>query len=203
VPSPDELPAAARDRFSTAEAQLYPIALVDPDEYKCATRVVGLLAAELRTEAADIATVLDMRDELIRRVPIIAAEAGLALVGLPPEAVADAASAIRCRELSAARAATRWADRLAAARTAGEDWLEGEADAQAAMAGSYRSTAWHVPTGTRVTSGIEAGSAGAPPTYTIEITRDGATTESTVYPDRGSWLAAIRRCRAEISGEPR
>jgi hypothetical protein len=50
---------------------------------------------------------------------------------------------------------------------------------------------------------IEAGSAGAPPTYTIEIIgaeTDEATTQSSVYPDRDSWLAALRRLRAEISG---
>ena len=72
MPSSDVLPAAAQARFTTAEAQLYPLALVDADEYEQVTRVVGLLAAELRTEAPDIATVLRLREELMARVPIIA-----------------------------------------------------------------------------------------------------------------------------------
>jgi hypothetical protein len=192
--SSDVLPGAAQARFTAAEGQLYPLALVDPDEYEQVTRVVGLLATELRTEAPDIATVLGLREELAARVPMIAAEAGLT--------IADAASAIRCRELQAARSATRWADRLEAARSTGEEWVDEEPDAQAAWAGSYRSTAVHVPTGTRLIGAIEAGSAGAPPTYTIEIIvaeTDEATTQSSVYPDRDSWLAALRRLRAEIS----
>ena len=120
MPSSDELPAAALARFGAAEAQLYPLALVDPDEYERVTRVVGRLAAELRIEGPDIATVLDLREAMIARVPIIAAEAGLTIAGLPREAVADAASAIRCRELQAARSASRWTDRLEAARSAGD-----------------------------------------------------------------------------------
>jgi hypothetical protein len=200
--SSDVLPDAAQARFTAAEGQLYPLALVDPDEYEQVTRVVGLLAAELRTEAPDIATVLGLREELVARVPMIAAEAGLTIGGFPRETIADAASAIRCRELQAARSATRWADRLEAARSTGEEWVDEEPDAQAAWAGSYRSTAVHVPTGTRLIGAIEAGSAGAPATYTIEIIvaeTDEAAGQSSGYPDRDSWLAALRRLRAEIS----
>jgi hypothetical protein len=192
--SSDVLPGAAQARFTAAEGQLYPLALVDPDEYEQVTRVVGLLAAELRTEAPDIATVLGLREELVARVPMIG--------GFPRETIADAASAIRCRELQAARSATRWADRLEAARSTGEEWVDEEPDAQAAWAGSYRSTAVHVPTGTRLIGAIEAGSAGAPPTYTIEIIvaeTDEEAGQSSGYPDRDSWLAALRRLRAEIS----
>ena len=202
MPSSDALPAAAQARFTAAEAQLYPLALVDADEYEQVTRVVGLLAAELRTEALDIATVLGLREELVARVPIIAAEAGLTIGGFPRETLADAASAIRCRELQAARAAARWADRLEAARSTGDEWVDEEPDAQAAWAGSYRSTAVHVPTGTRLIGAIEAGSGGTPPTYTIEVIpaeSDDASTQSSAYPDRDSWLAALRRLRAEIS----
>ena len=202
MPSSDALPAAAQARFTAAEAELYPLALVDADEYEQVTLVVGLLAAELRTEALDIATVLGLREELVARVPIIAAEAGLTIGGFPRETIADAASAIRCRELQAARAAARWADRLEAARSTGDEWVDEEPDAQAAWAGSYRSTAVHVPTGTRLIGAIEAGSGGAPPTYTIEVIpaeSDDASTQSSAYPDRDSWLAALRRLRAEIS----
>lgn len=196
MPSSDELSAAALARFGAAEAQLYPLALVDPDEYERVTRVVGRLAAELRIEGPDIATVLDLREAMIARVPIVAAEAGLTIAGLPREAVADAASAIRCRELQAARSASRWTDRLEAARSAGTEWIEQEADTQAALAGRYQTTAWHVPTGTRLTGAVEAG---APPNYTIEIAQPGRDDQRSMYPDRASWLAAIRQLRADIS----
>ena len=203
--SSDVLPAAAQARFTAAEAQLYPLALVDADEYEQVTRLVGLLAAELRPEALDIATVLGLREELVARVPVIAAEAGLTIGGFPRETIADAASAIRCRELQAARSATRWADRLEAARSTGDEWIDEDPDVQAAWAGSYRSTALHVPTGNRLISAIDAGSAGAPPTYTIEIVpdeADEASPRSSTYPDRDSWLAALRRLRGEISSPP-
>jgi hypothetical protein len=199
MPSSDELSAAALARFGAAEAQLYPLALVDPDEYERVTRVVGRLAAELRIEGPNIATVLDLREAMIARVPIVAAEAGLTIAGLPREAVVDAASAIRCRELQAARSASRWTDRLEAARSAGTEWIEQEADTQAALAGRYQTTAWHVPTGTRLTSAVEAGSVGAPPTYTIEIAQPGRDDQRSMYPDRASWLAAIRQLRVDIS----
>jgi hypothetical protein len=205
VLSSDELPAAAQARFTAAEAQLYPLALVDADEYEQITRLVGLLAAELRPEAPDIATVLGLREELVARVPVIAAEAGVTIGGFPRERIADAASAIRCRELQAARSATRWADRLEAALSTGDEWIDEDPDVPAAWAGSYRSTALHVPTGTRLISAIEAGSAGAPPTYTIEIVpdeADEASPRSSTYPDRDSWLAALRRLRGEISSPP-
>jgi len=142
--SSDVLPGAAQARFTAAEGQLYPLALVDPDEYEQVTQVVGLLAAELRTEAPDIATVLGLREELAARVPMIAAEAGLTIGGFPRETIADAASAIRCRELQAARSATRWADRLEAARSTGEEWVDEEPDAQAAWADAKKKS--HYPT---------------------------------------------------------
>jgi hypothetical protein len=57
------------------------------------------VADELRQECADVESVLACRDELIAALPRLAAEKGLELGGLPPDAVVDAASALRCREL--------------------------------------------------------------------------------------------------------
>ena len=47
----------------------------------------------------DVATVVDRRAELVDLVPRLAQEAGLDAAGIPAEAVVDAASALRCREL--------------------------------------------------------------------------------------------------------
>ena len=98
----DEIPVEAMARFTAAEARLYPMALNDPAGYELATSLVGLVADELRRTSADISSVLERRSELIGLVPRLAAEAGLVGGGLPVEAVVDAASALRCRELGAA-----------------------------------------------------------------------------------------------------
>ena len=96
-----ELPVEAMARFTAAEARLYPMVVSDPAGYELATSLVGLVVDELRRDCADVATVLARRDELIGRVPRLAAEAGLDPGGLPADAVVDAASALRWRELRA------------------------------------------------------------------------------------------------------
>jgi len=95
----DPIPAEALARFTAAEGRLYPLALVDSTGFEVATSLVGLVAAELRRDGADVASVLARRAELIDRVPRLAADAGLDPSGLPAEVVVDAASALRCREL--------------------------------------------------------------------------------------------------------
>jgi hypothetical protein len=97
--SGDEIPAQALSRFAAAEARLYPMALTDPVSYQLATTLVGLVADELRRSTVDVATVVDRRAELVDLVPRLAQEAGLDAAGIPAEAVVDAASALRCREL--------------------------------------------------------------------------------------------------------
>ena len=82
--SPDRIPAAVLARFTSAEARLYPMAMTDPDGYERAVTLVGMVA-----------------NELMAALPGLADEKGLELGGLPPDAVVDAASALRCRELRA------------------------------------------------------------------------------------------------------
>ena len=99
--SPDRIPAAVLVRFTNAEARLYPMAMTDPDGYERAITLVGMVADELRQQCADLESVLERRIELIAALPGLAEEKGLELGGLPPDAVVDAASALRCRELQA------------------------------------------------------------------------------------------------------
>lgn len=77
------------------------MAMADPDGYQRAVTLVGIVANELRQQCADIESVLERRDELIAALPGLAVAKGLELAGLPPGAVVDAASALRCRELGA------------------------------------------------------------------------------------------------------
>jgi hypothetical protein len=95
-----DVPVEAMARFTAAEAHLYPMVMTDPAGYQLATSLVGLVANELRRDCAEISTVLERRAELIGRLPHLAAEAGLSLGGVPADAVVDAASALRCRELA-------------------------------------------------------------------------------------------------------
>jgi len=101
------LPPDARTRFRAAEARLYPMALMDPSGYEVVASLIGLVASELRRSSPDISSVLERRPALIGLVPRLAERAGL--VGdllpadLPADAVVDAASAVRCRELAAIR----------------------------------------------------------------------------------------------------
>jgi hypothetical protein len=98
---PDRIPPAVLARFMSAEARLYPMAMTDPDGYERAITLVGMVANELRQQCADLGSVLERRNELIAALPGLAADKGLELGGLPPDAVVDAASALRCRELQA------------------------------------------------------------------------------------------------------
>jgi hypothetical protein len=95
------IPVEAMARFTAAEGRLYPMALTDPAGYERATSLVGLVADELRRSGGDVSAVLGRRAELIGLVPRLAAEGGLEVGGLPVDAVVDAASALRCRELGA------------------------------------------------------------------------------------------------------
>jgi len=95
------LPVEVMARFAAAEARLYPMVVADPEGYQRATSLVALVADVLRREGTDVAAVLARREELIGALPRLAAEAGLDPGGLPADAVVDAASALRCRELGA------------------------------------------------------------------------------------------------------
>ena len=97
----DRIPVEAMARFTAAEARLYPMALTDPAGYELVTSLVGLVADELRRSSQDLTSVLERRAELIGTLPHLAVEAGLSVGGLSAEAVVDAASALRCRELGA------------------------------------------------------------------------------------------------------
>ena len=95
------IPPQVLTRFTLAEGRLYPMALSDPEGYERAIRLVGLVAEELRGQCADLQSVIDRRDALIAALPGLAEANQLDLGGLPADAVVDAASALRCRELQA------------------------------------------------------------------------------------------------------
>ncbi|MGH3452916.1 MAG: hypothetical protein ACRDP2_00775 [Nocardioidaceae bacterium] len=97
----EALPPDAMLRFTTAEGRLYPLAMTDPAGYERAITLVGRVADELRETAVDFGSVLAARPDLIERLPELARSTGVEVAGLPADAVVDAASALRCRELQA------------------------------------------------------------------------------------------------------
>ena len=99
--SSDPIPPEVLVRFTSAESRLYPMAMTDPDGYERAITLVGMVANELRQHCGDLESVLERRNELIAALPELAGAKGLELGGLPPDAIVDAASALRCRDLQA------------------------------------------------------------------------------------------------------
>jgi hypothetical protein len=198
------IPPVDLARFKAAEARLYPMAMTDAAGYQRATALVGVVLNELRERGATIAEVLQQRDGLISALPGLASSAALGLGGLPAEAIVDAAYAVRCRELQAAASAVARQERIEAARAAGEEWFFIEPDPDEVMAGTYRRTQLHLPTGATLITSIEAGRDGSGADYSIEFIRAAdqgmpGSAEKREYPDRGAWTAAIDAIRAELA----
>ncbi len=200
-----DIPAEAMTRFTAAEARLYSMAVTDPAGYQRATTLVGVVANELRKTCSDISAVLERRVELICVLPEFASVATLSLGDLPADAVVDAASALRCRELRAAGAVEAFTERMEAARESGVEWLVDEADPADVMGGSYRRFETHVPSGSTLITSIEAGGPQAGTTYAIELVSRGEaptapSSQRWVYPDRDAWASAAQDIRGELSG---
>lgn len=211
VQAAGDVPPEAMARMTTAEAHLYPLAMVDPGRYERATTLVGLAAAELQGSRR-VDEVLARREELLVALPRLADDSGVGLADLVAADVVDAASALVCRQIQAQRAAATWDARIDEARRAGREWLVVEADPTAVMAGVHQSVELHLPTGSAVVSTVEATSGGTA-TYRLELvpaaaTRpEGATAPAPgttpvrpqVFTDREQWLAAVERLKAELA----
>ncbi|HSE07484.1 MAG TPA: hypothetical protein VLB29_02355 [Nocardioidaceae bacterium] len=198
------LPADAATRMRAAEDRLYPLAMVDVERYQRGTTLCGLLLDDLRAHSPDLTRLLGRRAKLLDRLPGLAGQAGLSLLGLDPETLVDAAMALRCRELEAERAHAQQQERLASARENGQEWLVDEPSPAAVMAGFYRREELHVPTGSRLVSSVEVGATGRPTAFVLEVIppdADGLSRSST-FDDEDSWLRAATEYRSEISGRP-
>ncbi|MEW6153692.1 MAG: hypothetical protein AB1673_06850 [Actinomycetota bacterium] len=105
-PSPfsdPEVPGEVLYRWFQAEERLYPVAMVMPERYQEAVRLVGRLAEQLRASCPDIPSLVtadaearDAAQRLASHDPAMAEDLDLSLV-------AGAACSIRYRELAAQR----------------------------------------------------------------------------------------------------
>lgn len=198
------IPTEALARFTAAEGRLFPAAAFDPEGYQRGLELCGLLLTDLRSSCPDIEAVLQRRETLLATLPERAAAAGLPLLGFAPETLVDAASAVRCREISASTAAGDYEARLSAARAAGQEWLVEEPDPAAVMAGSWRRVEHHVPSGTVLVCSIAVGTGGTV-TYGLEVLRGSGLADAPLDPvrtfaDRDEWLRVAEHYRSTISG---
>ena len=101
-----DVPGDVLMRWFQAEERLYPVAMVMPERYESAVRLVGRLAEQLRASSPDLAAlvqadkdkeVVAMAKRVVEYDPQMATDLDLSLV-------AEAACSIRYRELAANRA---------------------------------------------------------------------------------------------------
>jgi len=197
------LPVDAAAQMRTAEDRLYPLAMVDVERYQRGTTLCGILLEDLRAHSPDLTALLGRRAPLLDRLPRLADQAGLSLLGLEPETLVDAAMALRCRELDAERAHAHQQERLAGARDNGQEWLVNEPSPVAVMAGIYRREELHLPTGWRLVSSVEAGATGRPTVFVLEVVAPDdveGPARSVTFDDEDAWLRAAAEFRTEISG---
>lgn len=105
-PSPfrdPDVPSDVLFRWFQAEERLYPVAMVMPERYEAAVRMVGRLAEQLRQSCPDLPSLVaadaeapEMAQRLASYDPLMAGDLDLNLV-------AGAAFSIRYRELAAQR----------------------------------------------------------------------------------------------------
>ena len=122
APTDHEL-AAARARWSAAEARVYPLAMVSVPAYQQAIEAVGTVLAFLREDVQDHGQLLAFSDapaEALERLDL----GQLTLVGLAVDDLVAAACASRDRELTQVAEQQRRVSAFRTARSAGEAWVE-------------------------------------------------------------------------------
>jgi hypothetical protein len=191
----------ARVRWRSAGDRVWSIAVVDGEEYRRAAELVGGVLAQVREQAPTLERLLALDADPAPLLDRWRAEAGGA-VGL--RAVFDAACAVRSDELLAVRAREERVAAIAAAREAGERWVELDASADPGWS-ARRSVAMHVASGLAVVATADPFS-GPEPYALAETVLDaqtgdplaGSAGREVAFADAASWREAGQRWREEI-----
>lgn len=198
----------ARARWRAAEDRLFPVVFVDPDTYRRALYVVGLLLEELRANITSLDQLLGLDVDpapLLSALP--AGSAGGALfAGSAGEdrLTLEAAFAIRDKELTAAAKRGRRAAAIALARSAGATWVDLEGSWEAVLSTGARHTEMHLPTARALVATIDPYSGDGPHRLELVVLEGdtGTPVETTdrdrAFADRAEWLAERERWRADI-----
>lgn len=187
--------ADARRRWRAAGDRLWPVALSDGDSYQRAARVVGVLVDALRERTGSLDELVDLEAAPSGFLAGLGATGERAAV--QPELLA-AACAVRGDELAAERTRRRRAERIAAARADGRDWVEVDRSAT-------RVVEMHVATGTTIVATADP-YLGDEPFRISEMVLDVASGEPLAGPDgddvtfgeAAAWEAERDRRRREI-----
>lgn len=190
----------ARARWRAAEDRLFPVVLVDPDTYRQALYVVGLLLEQLRANTTSLDQLLGLDVDpapLLSTLPAGSVRGGDRLT-------LEAAFAVRDRELTAAAKRGRRAAAIALARSAGATWVDLEGSWEAVLSTGARHTEMHLPTARALVATVDPYSGDGPHRLEL-VVLDGDTgtpVETTdrdrAFADRAEWLAQRQRWRADI-----
>jgi hypothetical protein len=107
-PSPFQDPAVPGEllfKWFRSEERLYPVAMVDPDRYETAVRLVGRVAEQLRASCPDLASLVAADAETLGMAQRVASFDPATTADIDLSLVAGAACSIRYRELAANRPA--------------------------------------------------------------------------------------------------
>ena len=123
APPTDHELAAARGRWSAAEARVYPLAMVSVAAYQQAIEAVGTVLAFLREDVHDVGQLLSFSTAPAQAVDRLDL-GGLARVGLAVDDLIAAACAGRDRELAQVAEQQRRVNAFRAARSGEQGWVE-------------------------------------------------------------------------------
>ena len=197
----DDALRRARARWRAAEDRLFPVVLVDPDTYRRALYVVGLLLEQLRANTTSLDQLLGLD---VDPAPLLSTLPAGSVCDAGDRLTLEAAFAVRDRELAAAAKRGRRATAIALAHAAGATWVDLEGSWEAVLSTGGRHTEMHLPTARALVATIDPYSGDGPHRLEL-VVLDGDTgtpVETTdrdrAFADRAEWLAQRQRWRADI-----
>jgi hypothetical protein len=194
--------AALVVRFTEAERQLYPLALVDADIYERSVRLVGLLGSYLEQQVHGIDDLTGIRVNALARLHGVASSQGIVLTNLDDQLIVDAALAQRYRVLLAQGVddeAELITDR---ARAAGEKWapIQTPDNETLGFAMSHQWVDLHLSSGTRLVRSVDVDPATGSPIFRIQVYPGSELEASLVLEmnNRQEWLDEAEAMRADM-----
>lgn len=203
--------AAQRGRWSTAEARIYPLAMVSVAAYQQALGAVSRLLDHLRAEVHDHAALVAFAADRTAALALLDPVA-LEAVGLDVDDLVGAACASRDRELSQAEERQRRVDAVRAASSEGAEWADVAFRRSFGLQGTVPELRVHLPSRRGVRAMLEADAdTGAPrlrvvPVEVDLVTGDLAMIEEhedldLLVDDRAGWERAVAWFAGEWGAE--
>lgn len=187
----------ARARWRAAEDRLFPVALVDPDGYRRLLSVVAVLLQKLRASTTSLDHLLELDSH---PAPLVASAS---VHGAADRMALEAAFAVRDRELVAAAERDRRTRAIAAARNAGETWVDLEGSWEAVCRTGTRHTEMYLASGRALVATVDPYSGDPHRLEVVLLDSDTgtpveATDQDQRFADRATWLAEREQWRARI-----